>query len=143
MPSTPNEADLFECRMCGDCCNGYGGTYVTEADIERIAAYIGSDPSIVRSRFCRMSGSRPLLAQGKDGYCIFWDRVCTIHPVKPLMCRRWPYIPGVLADPSNWRAMAGSCPGIHADAPLSLVQETVRRKLAAETAGEEPSREDP
>lgn len=132
MPSNPDDQNLFDCKMCGDCCQGFGGTYVTEKDIESIAAYIGSDPDTVRSRFCRMSGRRRLLAQRRDGYCVFWDQVCTIHTVKPRMCRRWPYIPSVLADPVNWRIMAGSCPGIRADAPVSVVQEAVQQKLEAE-----------
>lgn len=136
MPSNPDERSLFDCQMCGDCCRGFGGTYVTEADIKRIAAHIGSEPATVRTRFCTPSGRRQVLAQGPDGFCVFWDQLCTIHPVKPRMCRRWPYIPSVLADPVNWKIMAGSCPGIRADAPVSAVQETIDRKLKEE-AGED------
>ena len=68
--------------------------------------------------YCRLSGGRPLLAQGPDGYCIFWKKLCTIHPVKPRMCRRWPFIESILVDPANWLAMAGSCPGMATGIPL-------------------------
>ena len=34
--------DLFECHKCGDCCKGFGGTYVTQTDIENIAKFIGT-----------------------------------------------------------------------------------------------------
>ena len=36
-----SEQNLFTCTQCGDCCRGYGGTYVTDADIRRIAAFTG------------------------------------------------------------------------------------------------------
>jgi len=29
--------DIFKCRQCGECCKGYGGTFVTENEIEAIA----------------------------------------------------------------------------------------------------------
>ena len=132
MPSSPDERPLFECRQCGDCCRGFGGTYVTDDDIRRIADHIGSDPETVERRYCHPSGSRRVLAQDASGYCVFWDRLCTIHAVKPVMCRRWPYIPTLLIDPSNWRVMAGSCPGIRADASDPAVQSAVRRMLEAE-----------
>jgi hypothetical protein len=93
---------VFDCRQCGDCCRGYGGTYVTVRDIRRIAAYIGEDPDTFIDRHCQMSGKRPVLAQAENGYCIFWEELCRIHPVKPRMCRRWPYIDAVLADIQNW-----------------------------------------
>ena len=130
--------DLFECQMCGDCCKGFGGTYVTEADIENIARFIGTSPEKFVADYCKMSGSRPVLAQKKDQFCIFWDEVklCTIHPVKPRMCRAWPYIQSVITDPNNWEIMSNSCSGIRTDFPLDVVVKCVREKLAAESSNE-------
>ena len=31
--------DLFRCTLCGDCCRGYGGTYVRRDDIAAIARF--------------------------------------------------------------------------------------------------------
>jgi Fe-S-cluster containining protein len=124
--------DLFHCTLCGDCCRGYGGTYVSREDIEAIAAFLATDASELMNRCCRRSGGRYLLAQRSDGYCIFWDQTCTIHPVKPRMCRRWPFIEGVVADASNWAIMAVFCPGMRADVPLDLVRECVQRVLVSE-----------
>lgn len=121
---------LFECRQCGDCCKGYGGTYLTEKDIETISRFIGSTPEQFVARFCRLSGMKPVLAQGSDGYCIFWNKICTIHPIKPRMCRRWPFIESILVDGKNWLTMADSCPGINADVPVDLVQSWVKKILA-------------
>ena len=103
---------LFECRRCGDCCKGFGGTYLTDEDIEAISRYIGVHPEKLIARYCSRSGSKLVLSQRLDGYCIFWDKLCTIHPVKPRMCRKWPFIESILVDADNWLIMADSCPGI-------------------------------
>jgi hypothetical protein len=124
--------DLFRCTLCGDCCRGFGGTYVSLGDIAAIAAFLATDPSDLIHRCCHKSGGRYLLAQRADGYCIFWDNVCTIHPVKPRMCRRWPFIESVVSDVSNWKIMAAVCPGMRADLPLDGVRECVQRVLASE-----------
>ena len=126
-------AELFECRNCGDCCKGFGGTYLNAEDIEAIARYIGSDPGKFVDRYCSLSGTKSVLAQRSDGYCIFWDKICKIHPVKPLMCRKWPFIESILVDAENWLIMAGSCPGIHTDVPVDIVQKYVKKKLAKNT----------
>ncbi len=121
--------ELFECRRCGDCCKGFGGTYLTGEDIEAISRYIGSNPEKFIARYCSLSGTKPVLAQRSDGYCIFWDNICTIHLVKPHMCRKWPFIESILVDAKNWLIIADSCPGIHADAPVDAVQKYVKKKL--------------
>ena len=122
--------ELFECRRCGDCCKGFGGTYLTSNDIEAISRYIGSNPEKFVARYCSHSGTKPVLAQRSDGYCIFWDKICTIHPVKPRMCRKWPFIESILVDAKNWLIMADSCPGIHTDISFDAVQKYVKKKLA-------------
>lgn len=122
---------LFACTRCGDCCKGYGGTYLSDADIVAISRYIGISPDRLTARYTCKSGDRRLLAQGENGYCVFWDKVCTIHPVKPKMCRQWPFIPSILVDVVNWRAMAASCPGMNADAPDRQILDCVKKKLAS------------
>ncbi|MBF0209860.1 MAG: YkgJ family cysteine cluster protein [Desulfamplus sp.] len=106
--------DIFQCVMCGDCCKGFGGTYVTDEDIEKIANFIQSDPIEFRAKFCDKSGSKYVLSQSETGRCIFFDdkKKCTIHPVKPRMCRNWPFIQTVVSHPENWDTMANSCPGM-------------------------------
>lgn len=123
--------DIFECRQCGACCNGFGGTYVTEQDILSIAGFIQADPDKFLEEYCDMAGSRPVLTQGKDGQCIFFDteKQCTIHPVKPYMCRAWPFIRTIVKNPENWNAMAGACPGMKKDIPYpDLVRIVTKEK---------------
>jgi Fe-S-cluster containining protein len=105
---------------------------VTPEEIRLISSYIGADPERFVQTFCQISGGRPLLAQQKSGYCIFWNEGCTIHPVKPRMCRAWPFIAGVLADPRNWFAMAESCPGMRSDVSAEEVIAAVASALDSE-----------
>ena len=121
--------ELFECTKCGDCCRGYGGTYLTEQDIQRIAEYIDIDREIFITKYCSLSGDTPLIAQKKNGYCVFWDELCTIHPVKPRMCKQWPYIESVLVDVKNWEIMAGMCPGIRTEVDDEKIKLCVKNSI--------------
>ncbi len=127
---------LFVCTLCGDCCKGFGGTYLSETDIVAIANHIGISPERVRAECTASSGQHRVIAQQQNGYCVFWDRVCTIHPVKPRMCRRWPFIPGVLVDVANWHAMAASCPGMQTEISDGRIIECVRRAMEKESSGD-------
>jgi len=131
---------LFVCQRCGQCCRGYGGTVVTDTDIARIAAYVGMAPEVLVQNHCQRSGSKLVLAQGPSGYCVFFDQRCTIHPVKPRMCRQWPFIDAVVADPVNWRIMAGACPGMRTDVSLEQVHADVARLIAQRRCGLKRSR---
>ena len=130
MPSENLSEKLFSCQNCGDCCRGYGGTYVTASDIDRIAAFLGLPAETIIGEYCALSGSRYVIRQRSDGYCIFWNRLCTIHPVKPRMCRAWPFIEAVVRDPSNWSAMARSCPGMRPDADPAELIRCARQQIA-------------
>ena len=124
--------ELFECRLCGDCCKGYGGTFVSRRDIEAISRYIGIDSHQFLADYCQLSGKKPVLAQRPDGYCIFWDKLCTIHPVKPQMCKRWPFLKSLLVDSTNWQIMADSCPGIQPDVAVHTLEKRVKKILSDE-----------
>ena len=122
--------DIFSCQKCGECCRGYGGTFVTDKDIQRITRYLNVDSSRFVAEFCQISGGKPVLAQGDNGYCIFWDQLCAIHPVKPQMCKKWPFIESILADVENWRIMAALCTGIRTDVTGRLIKECVKKVLS-------------
>ena len=121
--------DLFACQNCGQCCKGYGGTYITESEIKNICRYLGLDRKRFVRCYCQMSGGKSLVAQAENGYCIFWERQCTIHPVKPHMCRKWPFIESILVDASNWQTMAASCPGMRTDFSDRQIRNCVRQLI--------------
>ena len=133
---TPMEqSSLFSCTMCGECCRGFGGTYVEEKEIRAIAEYLGKGIKEFLNRYCIRSADRFLLGQREDGYCVFYTDACSIHPVKPKMCRKWPYIEGVLKDVANWYAMASSCPGMKRDATEEEILRQVRYQLSIQRSG--------
>lgn len=115
--------------MCGKCCHGYGGTYVSPEDIKAISKYIGEDPAQFVEKYCAMSGGRPVLAQKENGYCVFFKELCTIHEVKPRMCRQWPYLEAILRDPLNWKILADCCPGCKGEVPYEKAAEVVKSML--------------
>lgn len=123
-----HEEVIFECRQCGDCCIGSGGNYVTEEDIRAIAEFLGISAGEMKERYCVEFCLGTVLAVSKENVCLFQkENICAIHPVKPRMCREWPFIPAVLREPSNWQLMADACPGINPKAPVErVVQETLK-----------------
>ncbi len=125
--------NIFECKKCGECCKGYGGTFVTATDLEAIFEFTGIPLDRLTKDYCQRSGKNKVLAQGKDGYCIFRkEELCSIHPVKPRMCRAWPFIESVIKDPQNWHVMAGVCPGMRTDVDAQTIITCVSAVLGAE-----------
>jgi uncharacterized protein len=122
--------DIFQCDMCGDCCKGFGGTYVNEEEITNISNFLNIDSAFFIKKYCQVTRLGTVLAQKEDGYCIFWDKECSIHSVKPHMCKAWPFIEAVVIDISNWRIMANACPGIRADFPEGVIVSCVRQVIA-------------
>ena len=123
--------DLFRCKQCSDCCTGYGGTYMTPKDIEAIARFIGEDKDRFLENYCQMSGGKPVIRVGETGKCVFFDpeKQCTIHPVKPRMCRAWPFIRTILTAPGNWDIMAQACPGIRTGFSHDQVKSCVKKEI--------------
>ena len=122
-------SDIFKCNKCGDCCKGYGGTFVGEKEINAIAKFLNIESEMVVDKYCQISGEKLVLAQGKNEYCVFWDGTCSIHPVKPKMCKSWPFIQSVLLDIKNWQIMAGLCSGIRIDVSDVIIKECVAKQL--------------
>ncbi|VFQ44317.1 YkgJ family cysteine cluster protein [Desulfoluna butyratoxydans] len=123
--SSTTSEDIFECTQCGECCTGFGGTYMTEEDVQRIAAFIGMTPEEFVATRCQIVDGMPVIASGQDGRCVFFKDNCTIHAVKPRMCRAWPFIDAVARVPSNWDLMADACPGIRKGFPHEVIRRIV------------------
>jgi uncharacterized protein len=58
-----------------------------------------------------------LAVKNKPGQgCVFNEGGrCTIHPVKPRICRDWPFLPAILLHPNELEAAKGACPGLNRD----------------------------
>ncbi|BCS97123.1 hypothetical protein DSLASN_27550 [Desulfoluna limicola] len=127
--STMTSDDIFQCTQCGECCTGFGGTYMTPEDVDRIADHIGVSRDEFIETYCQVVDGMPVIALGDDGRCVFFRDNCSIHTVKPRMCCAWPFIDAVERVPSNWDLMADACEGIRTGVPHEEVRRIVRGEI--------------
>ncbi len=128
----------FECQNCGACCSQSNLLVtVTGKDIMRIAAAldIGPDDLLHILDFYVVDENTPLpkgmrdippimtekglayvaLRKFEDGSCIFLeDNKCMIYPVRPAVCKAFPFTFKIADGGLNWgiSAMSHICPGI-------------------------------
>lgn len=121
--------DVFQCTQCGECCTGFGGTYMTPGDVANIAAFLKMSRERFIETYCQMVDGMPVIAVGEDGRCVFFRGNCSIHAVKPRMCRAWPFIDAVEREPSNWDLMADACPGIRTGVPHEVIRRIARQQI--------------
>lgn len=109
----------FTCMQCGRCCSGTPGyVWVTESEIDAVAAHCGLSPAEFTRGHVRQVGIRYSLLEKEGGDCEFLARLadgttrCSIHPVRPAQCRTWPFWGSNLTSPADWSLTAAHCPGI-------------------------------
>jgi Fe-S-cluster containining protein len=118
----------FECTMCGRCCSGPSGYVLfTDEEARLIAHRLGvSVPEFLRrytdDTRMEISGRRRSLREVETDHgldCIFLDRLsmpgkalCTIHEVRPLQCRTFPFWPEHVQSRRAWDSLAQTCEGI-------------------------------
>lgn len=107
---------VFSCRQCGECCQGERGIVVTAIELEAMAAYLGLSPGEFASRYLVETPLGLQLAT-RLGTCVMQqDALCRVHPVKPRICREWPFLTALLTHADEFEAAKEACPGILADA---------------------------
>jgi Fe-S-cluster containining protein len=101
---------------CSQCCDVEGYVYLTEDDLRRIACHVGLTAAEFERRY--IYRTRHLLRlrkpQGPEKrQCQFRDGgACSIHAVKPVQCRLFPFWPEMVENVTGWLKTAQSCPGI-------------------------------
>ena len=78
-----------------------------------MAAFLEMDEGEFCRRYVESSplGNRLSIA---DGVCVFMENNrCWVHPVKPFICRQWPFLPILLVEPNELEHAKGACPGIN------------------------------
>ncbi|MDD5643117.1 MAG: YkgJ family cysteine cluster protein, partial [Syntrophales bacterium] len=99
-----SQRPVFQCQQCGDCCAGRGGIFVRPEEVAAMAALLEMGEEEFRDRYLEPSSLGTRLAI-TDGVCVFLqDNRCRVHPVKPFICRQWPYLPVLLADEDEFEA---------------------------------------
>lgn len=127
----------FECQPgCTNCCEQQGFVYLTEEDLGRIAKYAGMTVRDFERRYIYRTRNLRRLRVPRHQQCHFLrDGGCSIHPVKPVQCRLFPFWPELVGSKGDvkdakreWRKTARWCPGIGKG---ELVQiETAKERAA-------------
>lgn len=125
---TDDSTRVFACRQCGECCHGDKGILVTPEEARRLAAFLCLTMKELYRDYLIPSPLGPQVAT-RNGACIFLeDNRCRVHPVKPRICRQWPFLPALLAHPDEFAAAKEACPGL---APECRHAEFVAAAVAA------------
>lgn len=116
MTKAPQQPPVFDCQQCGECCRGDRGILATAAEIEAMAAYLGLAAADFAARYLVDTALGPQLAS-PGGVCVMQDgNLCRVHPVKPRICREWPFLRALLKHADEFEAAKGACPGLAAEA---------------------------
>jgi Fe-S-cluster containining protein len=88
--STPR----YLCQRCGNCCRWPGDVRITDAEVSRIAAFLGMTEEAFTAGCTRLNANRTGLSiiDKPNGECLFLEgaNVCRIQPVKPAQCSGFP-----------------------------------------------------
>jgi uncharacterized protein len=110
---------VFNCKVCGVCCQGEGGIYLDPEAVAGPAGLMGLSGDEFKAMYTEPKYGRLALKTDADGYCLLHDREnhsCVIHAFKPPMCRDWPFFHGILQNRQAFEDAKNACPGIRPDA---------------------------
>jgi Fe-S-cluster containining protein len=84
-----------------------------------VGARLGVSSAELRERYLlpkpgQGGGQRLEVGVGPDGWCLFYQGGCAIHPAKPAMCRLWPFFRWPLSGEAAFKEAASHCPGLRA-----------------------------
>jgi Fe-S-cluster containining protein len=104
----------FECQSgCTNCCRQHGYVYLTPADLNRAAAFLGLTAEEFERKYVYRTKHFLRLRKPRNSTCHFLlDNGCGIHPAKPTQCRLFPFWPETVASRDEWKRTAAYCPGI-------------------------------
>ncbi len=106
----------FDCKRCGHCCHGEGGIIMTPKDRQRLADHLGLPVEKMVEKYSETVNGKIRLQSREDGYCVFFNDGCGVHPGRPDICRAWPFFRGNLIDEMSWEMIQDYCPGINKEA---------------------------
>ncbi len=160
LPVLPNSADekpwyadglQFTCQLCGNCCTGGPGyVWMTNDEVEKLAAHLKLSVEETRETYTRKIGKRTSLKEYRNPAgehdCVFLvskkipdsdgvehtRRVCGVYAVRPLQCRTWPFWEGNLDSPESWVHAAERCEGMAAGGRKFTFDQIEKIRTAAE-----------
>lgn len=124
----------FGCTQCGKCCTGFPGyVWVSDAEIEKMSAFLGITSQEFTRRYTREIHGRRSLRETPVNYdCVFFkDKKCQLYGARPKQCRTFPFWSENLSSKEEWQTTAELCEGIdHPDAPLVPLAEIEKARDA-------------
>lgn len=104
----------FSCQKgCTRCCDVNGFVYLTEDDLRNAARFLGMTPSAFERQYVYRTRHLLRLRKPRARQCHFLNASgCSIHPVKPVQCRLFPFWPELLESRKAWEETGHRCPGI-------------------------------
>jgi Fe-S-cluster containining protein len=104
----------FACQPgCTKCCDVRGVVYITEDDLQRMALYEGLKPKAFEKKYVVRYKRLLRLRKPRRSQCHFLQAGgCSVHPVKPVQCRLYPFWPELVENRQNWNTEGKMCPGI-------------------------------
>src|SRR4051794_35936314 len=104
----------FQCVPgCTNCCRVQGWVYITEDDLSRAAAYVKLPVAEFEAKYVVRTKNTLRLRKPQGAQCHFLrDNGCSIHPVKPVQCRLFPFWPELVENRADWDEAGKNCPGI-------------------------------
>jgi Fe-S-cluster containining protein len=129
MTSNSDKSSVFNCQQCGVCCSGRGGIHVKPQEVAAMAALLSMSEADFCRNYVEASVTGPRLTVADNGVCVFLmeGNLCRVHPVKPFICRQWPFFPALLVNPDELEYAKGACPGIN---PQCTHEEFVEEALS-------------
>ena len=120
--------ERHKCQACGRCCCWPGNVFLYPADVSRVATWLRLTQGELFVSFCRIvwwfwKGQRQYRVcprhTGND--CAFLeDGLCSIHAVKPLVCRAGPAGWHWVSNASIFSSYVRHCPGFRGQEPQDL-----------------------
>lgn len=103
----------FTCRPgCVNCCAQPGEVWLTEEDRDRIAAHLGLSAEAFLERYCEDDGDLRLTIPSSHSCHFLLQNGCSIHDVKPVQCRTYPFWPEHVRTRASWKKLERVCPGV-------------------------------
>lgn len=121
----------FTCQPgCTKCCEKQGFVYLTEDDLTRLAGHLEMTSADFEKRYVFRTRHLLRLRVPRYAQCEFLSEGgCSVHEVKPLQCRTFPYWPDLVRSRRKWHSTGDWCPGIGSG---ELINIETAQAIAAE-----------
>ena len=105
----------FSCLQCGKCCwdeGEYTEVYVSQEDIQKMAAFLNMFPNEFYEKYVTKSDCYNILKSRKGACIMLQDSMCVVYPARPQQCATWPFWPENVRRHVWYGEVKKRCPGV-------------------------------